>query len=385
MSKTKKTILFIDFLPLSGTCTGLLSQVRYMNQVYSDTYRCVILGSKGSVLEMNKEELEYVFYGTEDAVELQDIFHQPLKTFIGYFKTLFFVLRIAILESADVLHCYHYVWSIYANPVAFVLRRPIIIHLKDVWLLQPKISRILMKFNMRAIFISVSKYVHILFTERYKTSKLNTIQIYDGIDTEIFKVFSNNHSQKKFKQKKKKIIMMSRISPERDIEIFIDTAALLIKQYPDLQFIHYGYHGKFSDIIYYKQLKNRIASLHIDKYFKFKDYIVDAKLVAKKYQESFLTVVPARQFALPNVSIESMMCGVPVVAYDVGGNKEIIEHSVTGFLIRDNSSILYADKIKILLSDSHLYESMSEKASISADRKFSATKSFEKIINIYNR
>ena len=31
--------------------------------------------------------------------------------------------------------------------------------------------------------------------------------------------------------------------------------------------------------------------------------------------------------------LESMMCGVPVVSFNVGGNKEIIEHGINGFLV----------------------------------------------------
>ena len=40
--------------------------------------------------------------------------------------------------------------------------------------------------------------------------------------------------------------------------------------------------------------------------------------------------------AYGNVIVEAMACGVPVIAYDLGGPGELIEDGVNGFLVRAN-------------------------------------------------
>ena len=40
--------------------------------------------------------------------------------------------------------------------------------------------------------------------------------------------------------------------------------------------------------------------------------------------------------AYGNVIVEAMACGVPVIAYDLGGPGELIEDGVNGFLVKPN-------------------------------------------------
>jgi glycosyltransferase involved in cell wall biosynthesis len=50
------------------------------------------------------------------------------------------------------------------------------------------------------------------------------------------------------------------------------------------------------------------------------------------YSAADVVVVPSRQDNLPNTAIEAHACGTPVVAFDVGGLRDVIDHRVTGYL-----------------------------------------------------
>lgn len=50
------------------------------------------------------------------------------------------------------------------------------------------------------------------------------------------------------------------------------------------------------------------------------------------YCAADLVVVPSLEENLSNVIMESLACGTPVVAFDVGGNRDMIEHRQNGYL-----------------------------------------------------
>lgn len=57
----------------------------------------------------------------------------------------------------------------------------------------------------------------------------------------------------------------------------------------------------------------------------------DAEL-RKLYSAADVMIVPSLQENLSNAIMESMSCSTPVVAFDIGGNKDMIEHKYNGYL-----------------------------------------------------
>lgn len=60
----------------------------------------------------------------------------------------------------------------------------------------------------------------------------------------------------------------------------------------------------------------------------------DAKGIVSAYRAASVTVVPSLSENLSCTVMESMACGTPVVAFDVGGNGDLIEHLVNGYLAK---------------------------------------------------
>jgi len=67
------------------------------------------------------------------------------------------------------------------------------------------------------------------------------------------------------------------------------------------------------------------------------------------YNAADACVVPSYYESFGLVALESLACGTPVVATDVGNHKNLIRQGDTGYVIKDNDPLRLADRIGLLL------------------------------------
>jgi glycosyltransferase involved in cell wall biosynthesis len=72
----------------------------------------------------------------------------------------------------------------------------------------------------------------------------------------------------------------------------------------------------------------------------------------------------------PNVIMEAMACGRPVVATDAGDIPFLVEDGKTGFVVRQDDTNALAERIAALLQNRSLCERMSEAARVKAQQEF---------------
>jgi len=61
-------------------------------------------------------------------------------------------------------------------------------------------------------------------------------------------------------------------------------------------------------------------------------FLKNEKALVEIYQAADLFILPSLEDNLPNLVIESLACGTPVVAFNIGGMPEILDHKETGYL-----------------------------------------------------
>lgn len=69
------------------------------------------------------------------------------------------------------------------------------------------------------------------------------------------------------------------------------------------------------------------------------------------YNVADVMIVPSLQENLANSIIESLSCGVPVVAFDIGGNSDMINHKKNGYLAKELNSLDMAKGIIWILKN----------------------------------
>ena len=105
--------------------------------------------------------------------------------------------------------------------------------------------------------------------------------------------------------------------------------------------------------------------------------------MALAYSAADLFVCPSRRESFSNTTLESLSCGVPVVAFPVGGIPEMVDHKKNGFLASPYSSDDLAYYIDITLKNNNLRKSMSICAREKVIKNFSMPIVAEKYINLY--
>ena len=96
-------------------------------------------------------------------------------------------------------------------------------------------------------------------------------------------------------------------------------------------------------------------------------------------------VQPSIAEGLGIAALEAMSLGIPVVASDVGGLREIVVNGKTGFLVPPEDSAQLAAHLKELACNAELRRSMGEAARLRATEKFSRERESQALQSAYQK
>lgn len=82
-------------------------------------------------------------------------------------------------------------------------------------------------------------------------------------------------------------------------------------------------------------------------------YIHGGEQMVRLYNVADVTIVPSISENLSNTIMESMSCGTPVAAFDIGGNGDMIDHKQNGYLACENDADDLAQGIQWCLANNH--------------------------------
>ena len=104
--------------------------------------------------------------------------------------------------------------------------------------------------------------------------------------------------------------------------------------------------------------------------------------VVKYFHASDVFFMPSREEGSPHVILEAMASGVPFVASDIGGIRELVPSEVEGFLCQVGDIDCFAEKIKKLLDFPDVYEKI-QKISSEFVKNFSKEKAVQDFHDLF--
>jgi len=167
---------------------------------------------------------------------------------------------------------------------------------------------------------------------------------------------------------------VGRFNSVKRLSIFIDIAERLRKVLLNFKIVLVG-DGEEKE-----NISREIEKKKLEKYF----YLPGAVLNTDQYYKAFdVFVLPSIREACSIALLEAGALKIPAIAFDIGGNPEIIQDETTGYIIGNNDISSLTRRIVCLYKNNHKRYKMGLAARNYINNTFSVSKRLDKLINIY--
>ncbi len=240
-------------------------------------------------------------------------------------------------------------------------------------------------FNQkRSIFNKLN--LTIVTTSRWLGNEASRSELLKGKQVEViptpldsgkYKPIDKKEAREKLKlDSKKKIILFGamNVNDERKGFRYLIEALNILKTSSGNLEIELAVFGKLNEIVI-KKVPYKVNQLG---HLKSETEIVSA------YNSANVFIVPSLEDNLPNTVMESLSCGTPVVAFDVGGIPDMVENGKNGILTKPKSVEEIAAGILKIISDDDLQRKMSIESREKILKEFDQVSVVRKYKVLYN-
>jgi glycosyltransferase involved in cell wall biosynthesis len=245
-----------------------------------------------------------------------------------------------LVEEADIINLHWIAGFIDYETFFRAIKKPIVwtlhdknptlggFHLLNDKLKNPHLSTLEKVISLsKSNYISLNKDINVVSPSKFllnfsknsvSLNKYNHYHIQNSVDTGVFKPFNKEGARELFNLPNDKIIVLflDSKSPHKGtsyIKGSLDTSV-----FDNIQFVALGQSltAEIPDIINI-------------------EYIHDPRLLRVLYSAADYFILPSIEDNLPNMMLESMACGTPVVGFPTGGIVDVIESGVNGLLSKE--------------------------------------------------
>jgi glycosyltransferase involved in cell wall biosynthesis len=334
---------------------------------------------------------------------VKPFFQKDFPPFAANFFLSDYITRIAKdiqKKNFDIVHVHTY------SQFVPILRKynphiKIILHMHCDWLNDLNYDALLPRLMMCDQIIGCSNYITEHVGARFTQLASRCSTIYNGVDINQFLPITKNLSP--VIHRDYKLLFISRISPEKGVHDLIEAFNIVNIQNPNTQLFLLGQKVSlrkdflvsiskdplindlsrfYKGDVYYRLLTQKINQNAINK-VHFIGH-VDHTEIPFYFRDSTILINPSIVEPFGISIVEAMASGVPVIATNVGGIPEIINHGSTGFLVPPASPEKLAASINSLLSDFYLRAKFGDASRKRVMGKFTWNNAAKNLNNVYN-
>lgn len=153
------------------------------------------------------------------------------------------------------------------------------------------------------------------------------------------------------------ILMLARISEQKDHKTLLEAMSIVTKTEDKLFLVCVG--DIETEKEHYLKIKELTSSLNLE---KFVAYLAFREDICQLLNCSYLTVLSTHHEGQPKAILEAMKLKIAVIATDVSGISEVIEHNKTGLLVEENNANDLAKAILSIIVDNEKRKELIENA-----------------------
>ena len=304
----------------------------------------------------------------------------------------------AAQQNYDVVHIHNFSQFVplirAKNPNA-----KIVLHLHCEWVNRLPKQAIAARLVDADLIISCSDYITDKIKERFPNYASICRTVNNGVDANYFVPAYSDRSQSV--KKAPQLLFVGRISPEKGIHDLIDAFVKVVAKHPKAILTIAGPHIVVAkELLFDLQPEPEVRAL---KYFYSVDYLEHIKSRIPKaissqviftgslpqqellpyYQNADLVINPSLSEAFGMSLVEAMATATPVVATNIGGMPEIVEHDRTGLVVEPGNPQALADAISKVISNPVKAKMMSRAGRKKVLQHYTWSKITEKLVDCY--
>lgn len=224
--------------------------------------------------------------------------------------------------------------------------------------------------------VSPSKWLSNEAKSSYLFKKFIIKNIPNGIDTNIFKKYDKLLSRKKYGLPlDKKLLLFGAAHPLSDERKGYKLLISIIQELLKLNL------NKNLALVVFGSADDNKIDFGLPTYFIGK--VSSEKDLAKVYSAADIFITPSKEDNLPNTVIESMACGTPVVAFNIGGMPDMIDNKINGALVAPFKIDLMAKEISFIFNNKKYYKRLSVEARKKVLKEFEINLIVKKYYQLY--
>jgi glycosyltransferase involved in cell wall biosynthesis len=181
-----------------------------------------------------------------------------------------------------------------------------------------------------------------------------------------------------------RLLAVGRLVRKKGLDTFVDACAVLSTRGVDFEAVIAGEPGDHEE-----QVRARVTAAGLDERVSFLGPLTQPALF-EQYQRASVFALPCRVLedgdrdGIPNVLMEAMACGLPVVTTGVSGITELVRNGENGLIVEPDRPVELADALHRLIKDPELASHLAERGRTTISERFDAATTAAQMASLLN-
>ena len=289
-------------------------------------------------------------------------------------------IRLVRSRQVELVHTFDYYTNLFAAPLARISRVPLLVtSRRDTGSMFSAKQR----WALRRVFLNSDRIVvnseaarQSLLTEGLPDSQIRMVR--NGVDLGRYQPNGDRQSARErfaWNPEVPVIAVIANLRPEKGHKILLRAVPAVLQKYPRAHFVFAG-PGPLES-----ELRAHVAANDLSNNISF---LGDCDAIPELLAALDIVVLPSTSESFPNVVLEAMSAGRPVITSAVGGCTELIDHDRTGLLFPSGDSNTLAQRILRLLGDPLLSARLATAGRGRAEREFNFARAVKNLEDVYD-